>query len=280
MLFSIISIRNFEEEIILRIYTISDSSGETAELVAKAAASLFEKGKIEVCKLPQVRTREHIKDLFKSSIQTPAIIVYTIVLKDAKDALIEYAQKYNIYTYDAFGELVHKLEKELNEPSMHQAGLRLKVDQDYFNRMDSIHFAIKYDDGQTVSGIENADVVLLGISRTGKTPCSMYLAQHYGLKVANIPIVVGEQPPKILYNMDSSKIFGFICDPLVLQSLRNTKAYLDYSQEYFDFEHIAKEVEYSKRVFNELKCHTVNMTNRAIEEIASEIISNLKLMVT
>lgn len=144
--------------------------------------------------------------------------------------------------------------------------------------MEAIHYAIKYDDGQTLSNIDNADVILLGISRTGKTPCSMYLAQHYGLKVANAPITVGVDLPDILYKINSTKIIGLICDPLVLQSLRNTKASLDYSREYFDFAHISKEVEHSKKLFRELKCHTIDITNRAVEEIAAEIISNLKLV--
>lgn len=174
--------------------------------------------------------------------------------------------------------MITKLEKELNAEPLHQPGLRLKMDEAYFNRMDAIHFAIKYDDGQTLSGIENADVILTGISRTGKTPSCMYLAQHYGLKAANIPIVYNVKPPKILYKIDPEKITGLTCDPLVLQSFRSTRAtslQMSYSSDYCDFDHISRELEYSKGIFKELKCKVVDMTNRAVEETASEIISSL-----
>lgn len=200
-----------------------------------------------------------------------------MVLPEVKSALMEYSKKYNVPIYDAFGGLVTILEKELKSLPLNQPGLRLKTNEAYFNRMDSIHYAIKYDDGQTLTGIEKADVILIGLSSTGKTPCSMYLAQHYGLKVANIPISLGILPPEILYKINSNKIFGLTCDPLVLQSFRNTKMNLDYSPDYCNLDHISREIEYANKLFNELKCQTLNMTNRAIEETANEIIFNLKL---
>lgn len=263
------------------VYTLSDSSGETAELVAKAALSQFEDSKAEIKRLPKVRSKDQIKQLFSHEIKLPGIIVYTIVLPEARQALIEEAQKYSILIYDALGDLVNKLESVFHAPPMREPGLRLKVDQSYFNRMDAIHYAIKYDDGQNLNGIESADVVLIGVSRTGKTPSCMYLAQHYGLKAANVPIVLGANSPKKLYEINPQKIIGLICDPLILQSFRSTRAsslQMDYSSEYCDFEHISREVEYSKRIFRELKCEMVDMTNRAVEEIAVEIVSKLQVV--
>ena len=129
--------------------------------------------------------------------------------------------------------------------------------------------------------MESADVILTGVSRTGKTPSCMYLAQHYGLKAANIPIVLGVDSPKVLFQVDSKKIIGLLCDPLVLQSFRSTRAstlQMDYSADYCDFDHISREVEFSKKVFRELKCEIVDMTNRAVEETAVEIVSKLQLV--
>ena len=267
------------------VYTLSDSSGETAELVAKSALSQFEKklnkNNAEIIRLPKVMSSEQIKKLFLSEIKPPGIIVYTLVLPEARQALIEESQKYSVPIYDVLGDLVSKLEGIFNAPPLREPGLRLKIDESYFNRMDAIHFAIKYDDGQNLSGIENADVLLIGVSRTGKTPTCMYLAQHYGLKAANIPIVFGIDLPRSLTKIDPKKIIGLLCDPLILQSFRSTRAnslQMDYSADYCDFEHISREVDFSRKIFQELKCEVIEMTNRAVEETAVEIVSKLQLV--
>lgn len=264
------------------VYTLSDSSGETAELVAKSALSQFEKAingtRFGIQRLPKVRFAEQIKELFSTEIKQPAIIVYTLVLSEARQALIEESLKHSIPIYDVLGDLVSKLEGILHAPPLREPGRRLKIDQSYFNRMDAIHFAIKYDDGQNLNGIEHSDVVLMGVSRTGKTPSCMYLAQHYGLKAANVPIVMGIDLPQSILKVKPKKIIGLFCDPLVLQSFRSTRAnslQMDYSSDYCDFDHICNEVNYSKKIFKELKCETVDMTNRAVEETAVEIVSKL-----
>ena len=263
------------------VYTLSDSSGETAELVSKSALSQFEEGKAEIVRLPQVRSAKQVKELFLHEIKYPSIIVYTLVLPEVRQALIEESKKRSILIYDVLGDLVSKLENILHAPPLREPGLRLKIDQSYFNRMDAIHYAIKFDDGQNLNGVEDADVVLIGVSRTGKTPSCMYLAQHYGLRAANIPIILSHELPKSLYKINPGKIAGLICDPLVLQSFRSTRAsalQMDYSSDYCDFDHISEEVDYSRKIFNELKCPMVDMTNRAVEETAVEIISKLQLV--
>ena len=264
-----------------KVYTLSDSSGETAELVAKSALSQFEDKKVEICRLPKIRSAEQIKELFLHEIKSPSVIVYTLVLPETRASLIEEAQKHSIPIYDVLGDLVSKLETIFHAPPMREPGLRLKVDESYFNRMDAIHYAIKYDDGQNLNGIDSADVVLIGVSRTGKTPSCMYLAQHYGLRAANVPIVSGVEPPKKLFQINPQKIIGLLCDPLILQSFRSTRAnslQMDYSSEYCDFDHISREVDFSKKIFRELKCEVVDMTNRAVEETAVEIVSKLQLV--
>ena len=264
-----------------KVYTLSDSSGETAELVAKSALSQFDSHIGKICRLPKIRSANQIKELFLKDIKSPCVIVYTLVLSEARQALIEESKKNGIPIYDVLGDLVSKLESIFHAPPLREPGLRLKVDQSYFNRMDAIHYAIKYDDGQSLNSVGGADVILTGVSRTGKTPSCMYLAQHYGLKAANIPIVLGVDPPKILFQVDSKKVIGLMCDPLILQSFRSTRAsalQMDYSSEYCDFDHIAQEVEFSKKTFRELKCEVVDMTNRAVEETAVEIVAKLKLV--
>lgn len=261
------------------IYTLSDSSGETAELVAKAALSQFGLDKAAVCRLPKIRTAEQVKKLFLSLIKPPGIIVYTLVLPEIKEALITEAKKYSMPLHDVLGDLVGKLESIFDSVPLHEPGLRLKIDKTYFNRMEAIRYAIKFDDGQNINEIDNADVVLVGISGTGKTPTSMYLAQHYGLQSANIPITFGLDVPRKLFQINPQKIIGLICDPTVLKDFRTTRvdsAQSDYSSDYCNFEKISMELEYSRRIFRQLKCETVDMTDRAVEDITAEIITKLQ----
>ena len=263
------------------IYTLSDSSGETAELVAKSALSQFGLDKAALCRLPKIRSADQIKKLFLSLIKPPGIIVYTLVLPEAKEALIKEANKYSIPIHDVLGELVEKFENTFNSVPLHEPGLRLKVDKTYFDRMEAIHYSIGCDDGQNINGIDSADIVLMGVSGTGKTPMCMYLAQHYGLKAANVPITFGADVPRKLFQINPQKVIGLVCDPTVLQSFRTTRAgsvQFGYSPDYCSLEKISMELEYSKRIFRELKCETIEMTNRAVEDIAVEIISKLELL--
>ena len=223
------------------IYTLSDSSGETAELVAKSALSQFGLDKAAICRLPKIRSAEQIKKLFLSLIKPPGIIVYTLVLPEAREALVREAEKHSIPLHDVMGELIEKFENIFNSVPLQEPGLRLKIDNTYFDRMEAIHYAIKFDDGQNINEIDSADVVLMSVSGTGKTPACMYLAQHYGLKAANVPIVFGMNFPKKLFQINRQKIIGLICDPLVLQSFRTTRAnspQMSYSPEYFDLSNI------------------------------------------
>ena len=122
-----------------KVYTLSDSSGETAELVAKSAMSQFKSQRVELCRLPKIRSASQIIELFNTTIKPPSVIVYTLVLSEAKQALIEESKKKGIPIYDVLGDLVSKLESIFHAPPLREPGLRLKVDESYFNRMDAIH---------------------------------------------------------------------------------------------------------------------------------------------
>ena len=263
------------------IYTLSDSSGETAELVAKSALSQFGLDKAALCRLPKIRSADQIKKLFLSLIKPPGIIVYTLVLPETREALVKEAEKYSVPLHDVMGELVGKFENIFNSVPLQEPGLRLKINKAYFNRMEAIHYAIKYDDGQNINEINTADIVLMGVSATGKTPICMYLAQHYGLKSANVPIVLGMDFPRKLFQINPQKIVGLICDPLVLQSFRTTRAnspQMSYSPEYFDLSNIAKEINAPGKIFRELNCEVIDMTNSPVQDIAVEIITKLQMV--
>ena len=135
-------------------------------------------------------------------------------------------------------------------------------------------FAIRFDDGKNPDGILQADVVLIGVSRTSKTPNCMYLAHHYGLKAANVPLVYGVEPPLALFSVPPRKIFGLHIDPYLLQEMSTTRAQalgMPGATDYAESERVNKEVRHDRNLFRELKCHIIDVSAKAIEETSSEI---------
>ncbi len=140
-------------------------------------------------------------------------------------------------------------------------------------------FAIRFDDGKNPEGVLQADVVLVGVSRTSKTPNSMYLAHHYGMKAANVPVVFGVDLPLALYQLSPRKIIGLHLDPYLLQEIRTKRAQvlgMPSDNDYADEERILQEIRYAKKLFRELNCHVIDVSSKAIEEISSEIYLHLR----
>jgi hypothetical protein len=159
---------------------------------------------------------------------------------------------------------------------MQEAGLLHTKDEEYFKRMDAIDFAIKYDDGKSPDGIVRADLVVVGVSRTSKTPTCMYLAQNHGLRTANVPLVPGVEPHKVLFELPPDKVVGLTVKPDLLQEIRNTRlATLGLPPEsaYADRNKIREELALAEQVFRRLRCPVVDVTYKAIEETASEILA-------
>ncbi len=183
-------------------------------------------------------------------------------------------EKYRIQRIDLLGQLIDKLTSLTHQQPLSVPGRLHVMDETYYKRIEAVDFAIRYDDGKNPDGIKQADVVLIGVSRTSKTPNCMYLAQHYGLKAANIPLVFGIEPPLNLYQISNSKIVGLSIDPHLLQDIRSTRAQimgLSSQADYADLDRINQEVRYAKNIFRELKCHVIDVSAKAVEEISSEI---------
>lgn len=188
--------------------------------------------------------------------------------------LEEEAKRYSVPTLDLLGPLIARVASLTEAQPLAQPGRLHLLDESYFRRMEAVNFAVRYDDGKNPEGINQADVILVGLSRTSKTPNCMYLAQHYGLKAANVPIVPGVDPPLALFTIPSRKIIGLTIDPHLLHNLRSTRAQvigMPANSEYADLDEIKAEVQYAKRIFRELKCHSIDVSARAIEETSSEI---------
>lgn len=263
-----------EEDTALTVYILSDSSGETAESVARAALVQFPPGRASIYRLPQIRSTDQLKGLFQQMSAQRAIIAYTLVLPEYQMALEEEAMRYQIPTVDLLGPLISRLASLTALSPMSQPGRLHLLDEKYFKRIEAVDFAIRYDDGKSPDGIMQADLVLTGVSRTSKTPNCMYLAHHYGMKAANVPLVLGVEPPLALFKIPSQKVIGLTIDPYLLSEIRTSRAQIlgmSKSAEYADPERIVQEVKYAKKLFKELNCHVIDVSAKAIEETSSEI---------
>jgi regulator of PEP synthase PpsR (kinase-PPPase family) len=263
----------------LIIFTLSDSSGETAAHVAQAALVQFPPGFASIYRLPQVRSCQQISTLVREIATGRSLIAYTLVLPEYREALEEEARKLQVPTLDLLGPLIGKISALTHSNPLSQPGRLHQLDETYFKRMEAVNFAVRFDDGKNPDGLTQADIILVGLSRTSKTPNCMYLAQHYGLKSANCPIVMGVDPPKALFNAQARKIIGLTIDPHLLQDLRASRASvigMGSDTSYADLDEIKQEVQYAKRIFRELKCHVIDVSSKAIEEISAEIFCYLR----
>ncbi|HEY9677376.1 MAG TPA: pyruvate, water dikinase regulatory protein [Drouetiella sp.] len=263
----------------LIVFTISDSSGETAEAVARAALVQFQPGRASIYRLPQVRSCQQLAGLVREVSHGNAVIAYTLVLPEYRETLELEARKFNIPTVDLLGPLITRISSLTGTAPMFQPGRLHMLDETYFRRIEAVDFAIRFDDGKNPDGITQADVVLTGVSRTSKTPNCMYLAHHYGLKAANVPIVSGVEPPLALFQINPRKIVGLQIDPHLLQDIRTTRAQIlgmPSTADYADPDRIRQEVRQAKKLFRELKCHVIDVSAKAIEETSSEIYLHLR----
>ncbi len=258
----------------LLVFTLSDSSGETAEAVTRAALAQFSNDHVGHYRLAMVTTVEELKDIMQRVARQQGLIAYTLVRADLKETLEAEADQYGIPIIDLMGPLINKISQLTGTSPLSEAGRLHLLDESYFRRIAAIDFAIRYDDGKNPDGLKEADAVLIGVSRTSKTPNCMYLAQHWGLKAANIPLIGGIEPPEKLFILPKEKIIGLNIDPNVLLDIRCTRANilgLTQNSNYIDPHHIDQEVAFARNLFRKLGCHVIDVSKKAIEETSSEI---------
>ncbi|AFV10817.1 hypothetical protein Tph_c05790 [Thermacetogenium phaeum DSM 12270] len=257
------------------IYVISDSLGETAEFVARAAASQFNADrKFEIRRVPYVNDKETLREVVEEASGTVSVIAYTLVIPGLKEELEKLAQSHKIPAVDIMGPMLEALTKVIAEPPKMEAGLLHRLDDQYFRRVEAIEFAVKYDDGKDPRGLLYADVVLIGVSRTSKTPVCMYLA-HKKIKAANVPLVPEVEPPAELFKIPSRKIIGLTIEPQPLNEIRRERLKalgLAADAEYASMERIRKEIAYADRLMAQLGCPVIDVTNKAVEETASKVL--------
>ncbi|MCK5220180.1 MAG: kinase/pyrophosphorylase, partial [Candidatus Aminicenantes bacterium] len=205
-------------------------------------------------------------------------VVHTIVSKSLRDRILILGRLYDVETIDLMGPLLAQLSRQLDYSPVETPGMFRKLNRSYFQRIEAMEFAFRHDDGQRVEEIDKGEVVLLGVSRTFKTPLSIYLA-FKGWRVANVPIILNIDPPGIIYDLKGLYIFGLSTYPKNLSELRSVRDhYLGGSTgSYSDIEYVTEELKYAKKIFRNIKgCSIIDVTNKPIEEIASDILNRIK----
>jgi len=259
------------------IYVLSDSVGETAELVVKAAASQFNgvSANTKIKRIPYVEDKGTILEVLALAKKDNAIVCFTLVVPELREYLIEEANKKGVVYYDIIGPLIDKMETSYGITAKYEPGRVRKLDDDYFKKVEAIEFAVKYDDGRDPRGILKADIVLIGVSRTSKTPLSQYLA-HKRFKVANVPIVPEVEPPEELYKVSPQKCIGLRIMPEKLNNIRRERLKslgLNDEAFYANIDRIKEELNYFDKVVERIGCKVVDVSNKAVEETAN-IIAN------
>ncbi|MEZ4871565.1 MAG: pyruvate, water dikinase regulatory protein [Bdellovibrionales bacterium] len=258
------------------VFVISDGTGETASAMARAALVQFKQDEINIVRCKNVRTADQVEALIEDVFQKQGLIVHTVVSPELRDKIQNISSEKGIPCVDLLGPLLNALKTYLGvESTSAEAGLLRTVDQRYFKRIEAIEFTVKHDDGKILTDLDQADIILVGISRTSKTPLSIYLS-HKGWKVANIPLVLGQPLPIEVTKVDQRKVIGLIIDQESLIRIRRKrleKFGQDPGGEYASMAHIQKEIDYAHEIYRKhRKWPVFDVTDRALEETAGEII--------
>lgn len=256
------------------VYIVSDSLGETADQVAKAALSQFDDDLFRVVRMPKISTASQIEDIVHAAANDGCtVFFYTFADPRLREAMARLAHVIGIQAVDIIGPGIVALEQASGVSPAWKAGMIRKTDRDYFDRIEALEFAVKHDDGRGAEELDQAEIVLIGVSRSGKTPLSMYLA-YKGYKVANVPLMVEVDPPPELFTIDPHRVFGLTIDPSLLVEIRGQRLrdLGGYTRQYSEHEAVEREVEAGRAVMKRLGCIVVRTDDRAIEETAQEII--------
>jgi len=256
----------------VELHVISDSTGETATRLVRALEGQFPDQPFEEILHPRVERVEDLQRAVNRARGRRAVVVYTLVEPELRNAMRALCRRARVHYCDLLGHPIEAVARVSGVAARMQPGARHALDTAYFRRMEAIEFAVKYDDG-VGSGLHEADIVLVGVSRTSKTPLSIYLG-YLGHKTANVPIVKGIAPPPELFEIDSAKVVGLTIDASRLSDIRRARARnMGASQRaYAELVEIYDELEEASAVHRRLGCPVLEVSEVSIEETAHRII--------
>ena len=262
------------------VYLVSDSTGETLDRIFQSLKSQFANFEYNKKEFAFVRTEQQIDKIIKECNQIEnCLILYTIVETKLAKYLSSKSDKNHVPCFGILGNLILSFSKLLNQKAIHKPSAQHVLDEDYYKRIEAIQFTMAHDDGKKVDDINNADVVLLGVSRTSKTPTSIYLANR-GYKTVNVPLVPDQKIPNGLVPNKKSCIIGLIADPERLADIRRNRVAImrDHNlKEYTDLKYIKEEVESAKKLFKKNNWPIIDVTRRSVEETAASILKIIEI---
>ena len=263
------------------VYLISDSTGETLDRIFLSLQSQFENFKYEKKEFFFVRTEQQVDKIIGDGAKgNNTIILYTIVETKLAKYLAKKSDEANIPCFGVLGNLILAFSKLLNQKAIHKPSAQHVLDEEYYKRIEAIQFTMSHDDGKKTEDLSNSDVILLGVSRTSKTPTSIYLANR-GFKTTNIPLVPNQEIPENLKSENlKSCVIGLIADPDRLSDIRRNRVAImqeNRSSSYIDIGSIRKEVEDSKNLFKKYNWPTIDVTRKSVEETAASIIKIIEI---
>lgn len=258
------------------IHLVSDGSGATAEAVIDAVTVQFPGVDFDIVRHPGVRTREQVLTVVSEAARSRGIIVHTIVITEIRRILLRECRQRVIDHVDLIGPLMGKVSHQVEMRPLLQPGVSRGLSDEYFRRVEAIQFTVRHDDGQGLESLHEADIVLVGVSRTSKTPLSIFLSLR-GWKVANIPIVLGVEPPRVLDEIDQDRIVALMIqqDELVRIRENRVRALGGLERgEYASPEKIVEELAFCRRIIRRgYPWPIIDVTGKSIEESAKEVIS-------
>ena len=255
------------------VFVMSDALGETAELVARAAASQFDGGGLVLKRFPFVHSEEAVHGVVAEAAAARAAIVYTLIQPLLRSCMQDAARRAGVPAVDVMGPVIDAIASASHGQPRLEPGLVHRLDADYFRRVEAIEFAVRYDDGRDPRGLQRADVVLIGVSRSSKTPVSMYLANRQ-FRVANVPLVPEVEVPPELFDVPLRKVVGLTINPGHLRDIRLERLRaigLPPEASYGELGRITQELRYAQQVFARVGCPVIDVSNKAVEETATKV---------
>ena len=257
------------------VLIVSDGTGETANRMLKAAMLQFGED-IFLTRHANIRDKKQIREILKRTLSDQVLVVHTFVSKELREYTEGLAAKQGAQSIDVLGPMMEMLSSLFHKSPIAKPGLLHRVDEEYYARISAIEYAIRHDNNSSLADLDTADIVLIGVSRTSKTPLGIYLAQE-GWKVANIPVVKGKRIPKKLFQIDQNKIVALSIDPKRLAEMRRARLRLGVKDKsYADIDFIKEELEYAQSIYRRNSSWSViDVTGKSVEEISQEVLDAL-----
>jgi len=258
------------------VFVCSDALGDTAEAVVRATIRQFATDEFRIRRYGSIKLEEEIKAIIHEAVEAGGCIAYTLVQPELRDTMREETIRSGVRAVDVMGPMMQAFIDTYNDSPKNKPGLLHEMDEQYFRKIEAVEFAVKYDDGKDARGLLLAQVVLIGVSRTSKTPLSIYLA-HKGIKTANYPLAPEVKPPNELFAAsDGRLVVGLTMEPERLLRIRTERLRalgLPSQATYASLSRIKQEISYASEVMKELQCPIIDVTEKAIEETAGLILN-------